>query len=721
MLRNLVHSRHKMIAQASSAALKNLETSSTNGSNLPSPLTAHPSPSPQSQSSSSTSLQARKQKALEQEIDKTLTEMCDHMDPLSPLDDQPITFDRSRMYRSMGGHYGRSRSSLAPPTTTVLGQMRNQRSSSLERSKQQQQIKPVTTTRSPWLPRSNETNEISYTSLNYEEDQDDQPVNYSLKYTEVTATTKHSAPVTKVCTDSSSEPAAKKDLVLSAYRETDLDEPTEQPTDFSLRYGDPDDEDEDYDASDTMQTYCMEGTPYETPFTRSSAASLTDLREAGLKGTKQNGDQTPPLPRGNKTVTFNEEMSNGNTVANNTVNGAEQTPLMFSRSSSLASLDSLDQLDGQGQRHDEGSVLSEFSRLTSRAVSPSELPDSPGQTMPSSPRGIKKPSTPPPPPPAVNKPDVFEDSTNAFGMEEGQTPAFGTRAASPLSQLSFDDEPSSPPPPAVQKIPEASALVAPPPTAPPPLLAGNRAPMALPTAPLVRPDLNRVVKSTSEVNFRNHFDYDESRAFNEEDSPALTRCTSLSSLHIDGEVIATVKRIQPLPVVVTERKTIDPPAAVVVVPVAKPLEPPQVHSAEWSEDESGSEDDLLLEDIITLGRKPTASKAPAPPIRSSSTSLTKSASAQSLQQPVASSSSSLPVSRSNIDFTAPPADSADASDDDDEMLYACIKSAKPKAKPVPPPRTSSIKSSSIAQHRSRPPLPVPSSVLLLFILKITVN
>ncbi len=35
-------------------------------------------------------------------------------------------------------------------------------------------------------------------------------------------------------------------------------------------------------SGDTMRTYYMEGTPYETPFNCSSAASLTDLREAGL-------------------------------------------------------------------------------------------------------------------------------------------------------------------------------------------------------------------------------------------------------------------------------------------------------------------------------------------------------------------------------------------------------------------------------------------------------
>ncbi len=199
---------------------------------------------------------------------------------------------------------------------------------------------------------------------------------------------------------------------------------------------------------------------------------------------------------------------------------------MFSRSSSLESLDSLD----QQQAHDEGSVVSEFSRLTSRAVSPSELPDSPGQTMPSSPRRshpqvkqqqqqqqqqqMRKPFPLPQSQVRHHQPmdGVFDDATNNFGQEG--TPAF-TRAASPLSQLSFDDEPSSPTPP------------------PPPVAPLSRPPMPLP--PSARPNpssslsqelagpgrnnmdhlraahpaLGRVIKSTSEVNFRSAFDYDE--------------------------------------------------------------------------------------------------------------------------------------------------------------------------------------------------------------------
>ena len=47
--------------------------------------------------------------------------------------------------------------------------------------------------------------------------------------------------------------------------------------------------DKDYIPSgDTMRTYCIEG----TPFSCSSAASLTDLREAGIEGSKAEEEAT---------------------------------------------------------------------------------------------------------------------------------------------------------------------------------------------------------------------------------------------------------------------------------------------------------------------------------------------------------------------------------------------------------------------------------------------
>ncbi|OXU24946.1 hypothetical protein TSAR_015669 [Trichomalopsis sarcophagae] len=56
---------------------------------------------------------------------------------------------------------------------------------------------------------------------------------------------------------------------------------------------------------------------------------------------------------------------------------SQQTPLMFSRCSSLGSLNGFEQHSVQDER---SSVVSDFSRRTSGVVSPSELPDSPAQT-----------------------------------------------------------------------------------------------------------------------------------------------------------------------------------------------------------------------------------------------------------------------------------------------------------------------------------------------------
>ena len=74
-----------------------------------------------------------------------------------------------------------------------------------------------------------------------------------------------------------------------------------------------------------------------------------------------------------------KDTAHGKTVTFVESNQVEQTPLMFSRSSSLGSLSSFD------VRSVHSSVMSEYSVRASQVVSPSELPDSPGNTMPPSP------------------------------------------------------------------------------------------------------------------------------------------------------------------------------------------------------------------------------------------------------------------------------------------------------------------------------------------------
>lgn len=98
---------------------------------------------------------------------------------------------------------------------------------------------------------------------------------------------------------------------------------------------------------------------------------------------------------------------------------------------------------------------------------------------------------------------IFDDVTNNFGQEG--TPAF-TRAASPLSQLSFEDEPS---------LPVAGCQ-------PTTKTSDGGQEFSHETEkqqanpifdpifnPIFNPIFSRVIKSASETNFRSAFDYDE--------------------------------------------------------------------------------------------------------------------------------------------------------------------------------------------------------------------
>ncbi|XP_023235094.1 adenomatous polyposis coli protein-like [Centruroides sculpturatus] len=245
-----------------------------------------------------------------------------------------------------------------------------------------------------------------------------------------------------------------------------------------------------YTNDDTVKIYCTE----DTPLNFSTASSLTDLQDIHLsassdtclclkskdklsvnaereaisssdsKGTmpfvlettcrnsmlieptsycekknieKPNSDskkEVCAVEKEGKTVTFGEE-----------VNYAEETPLMFSRCSSLGSLSSFEQHSIQDDR---SSVISDFSRRASEVVSPSDLPDSPSQTVPPSPHRDKKnifefkDSTALPekmicPDESFKEKSIFEDSKTSFA-EEG-TPAEFSRATS-LSSLTIDDD-----------------------------------------------------------------------------------------------------------------------------------------------------------------------------------------------------------------------------------------------------------------------------------------
>lgn len=81
MLRNLVHSKHKMISMGSSAALKNLLSAKPAGTAYIGDVGSRPG------------LHARKQRALEAELDKNLAETCENIDNNSPLHTTTADYD----------------------------------------------------------------------------------------------------------------------------------------------------------------------------------------------------------------------------------------------------------------------------------------------------------------------------------------------------------------------------------------------------------------------------------------------------------------------------------------------------------------------------------------------------------------------------------------------------------------------------------------------------
>lgn len=195
--------------------------------------------------------------------------------------------------------------------------------------------------------------------------------------------------------------------------------------------------------------YCVEGTPGN--FSRSD--SLSDLDEGvmlGAKGDKAGPSKTRsgakvPAPLMIRKDCSAEKESIAATPKSVTFGSlAEETPLMFSRTSSLGSLDSAE----PACFDDKSSVVSDFSRLASGIISPSELPDSPTQSVPQSPSRLharvhQKPIAASRTPPILSTREVIgaeaaEDCTNTFQVEN--TPAVYSYATS-LSNLSFDDEP----------------------------------------------------------------------------------------------------------------------------------------------------------------------------------------------------------------------------------------------------------------------------------------
>uniref|UniRef100_A0A0A9WDI2 Adenomatous polyposis coli protein n=1 Tax=Lygus hesperus TaxID=30085 RepID=A0A0A9WDI2_LYGHE len=332
MLTSLAHSRHRMIAMGASAALKNL---------LPVRLAHQQASTP----SGSASLLVRKRRALEAELNSSLSETCDNIETCPQWDSDKES------------------------TTSQVKEECDQINHSVQQ-------------------------------ITLDEAITDQPINYSLKYCENENKGPEADNDTVNYSIKFKEPEDSEDKKFpgtfkeesgpqSDYAETDLD----QLTDYSLRYS----EEEQNDTSDPQN-------PIDAK-----------------------NEETKPSADSNLAETSPEKRDQAK-------NAVLETPLMFSRCSSLGSLSSCEQQDDC-----RSSVVSEFSRMTSGIMSPSDLPDSPTQTVPPSPRVKAPPSLPV----TVEEtkprdvPGVFDDAIVAF--KEESTPAQFSTATS-LSDLTFDDE-----------------------------------------------------------------------------------------------------------------------------------------------------------------------------------------------------------------------------------------------------------------------------------------
>ncbi|XP_053678014.1 adenomatous polyposis coli protein-like [Anopheles nili] len=185
---------------------------------------------------------------------------------------------------------------------------------------------------------------------------------------------------------------------------------------------------------DKPYNYCEEGTP---DFSRDASLGILDLPHDGGGG-KQPEEDGKPVPPGVdllEAVDATESGLPGPTTGKSVsfLNTADETPLMFSRTSSMGSLSSAE----PACTDDKSSIVSEFSRMASGVMSPSELPDSPTETVAHSPRRCPPKEKPVPERPPVTS--AFADTVSKFNVEH--TPAQFSCATS-LSNLSIELEDS---------------------------------------------------------------------------------------------------------------------------------------------------------------------------------------------------------------------------------------------------------------------------------------
>ncbi|RVE66211.1 hypothetical protein OJAV_G00124760 [Oryzias javanicus] len=553
MLRNLIHSRHKMIAMGSAAALRNLMA------NRPARFKDASVVSP---GAGAPSLHARKQKALFEELDaQHLSETFDNIDNLSPKATHrkgrgcgtPGTAGAAaRSYTntpvlsspkngegpkrmSEDATYGRS---VFPPSVRASSDSLNSVTSADgygNRGKTKPSSEPFYSSDESGVSKccvyrkypADLAHKIRSANHMAEDDgaELDTPINYSLKYSDEQLNSGRQSPSPRADHDGEPEgPLRRSDgaetgpsgclgsippphYVVTAASSYGGDPPPEQPIDYSLKYG--------ADAArkplfkqdvaagslldtptstsgskphplgppltrpkngqESPQTYCVEDTPI--CFSRgSSLSSLSsedeedrhDGKKKGRGGAAAGGSEYPTLPVREKSEQRQQKEAESQTAGPPASRGrrghhhhhghshhhsvtsssgartpksppeqpyAQETPLMFSRCTSVSSLDSFSASSiASSVRSSEP-----CSGMPSGVVSPSDLPDSPGQTMPPS-----RAKTPPLPPPAPKTEKEDKAKQAADGVDlllhfATESTPHGFSCASSLSALSLDE------------------------------------------------------------------------------------------------------------------------------------------------------------------------------------------------------------------------------------------------------------------------------------------
>uniref|UniRef100_A0AAY4B6D4 APC regulator of WNT signaling pathway n=1 Tax=Denticeps clupeoides TaxID=299321 RepID=A0AAY4B6D4_9TELE len=354
-------------------------------------------------------------------------------------------------------------------------------------------------------------------SIQYSEDHHVEPIDYSLKYSE--SSSKKQVFIQKPHSKPSSTQSSIKDHLshdssssVTSIKSANRPKPTHPSSQTRSGPARAVQKNTTCKTStsnqETLQTYCVEDTPI--CFSRGSSLSSLSSEEDEMDSCKRNINATgnyptmpisekepastltpdqhaaegqtavqyvrmkPPRhqshvghgdgPRHHKVVEFScgaksPSKSGAQTPKSPPEHDVQETPLMFSRCTSVSSLDSFE------SHSIASSVQSEpCSGMVSGIISPSDLPDSPGQTMPPS-----RSKTPPPPPPpphpaqmkhkikvpphpdkrdlpprhaavnaAVQKVQVLPDNDTLLHFATESTPD-GFSCASSLSALSLDE------------------------------------------------------------------------------------------------------------------------------------------------------------------------------------------------------------------------------------------------------------------------------------------